>query len=465
MGYTGKLIIIKEDTNPRSSTYGQKITEKEDSDLCFDECNMQLVDSYYDEEVGANFETYRDVNSLSNTFGQSVNIEQDSTDAVLLKHTYSCEQVLYNETAYGNSGKATVKYIDANPNSPTYQTYTEVFEDCIECSLPDKSPVVEINQYCETTLYPTGVYGNTGKIKIEITDTNPYSDTYDQLIYSDEQLADKCRIPDLTPKIITICSYCEFIDGVYTGKRFSYKRDVNKYSSGYNTEPKKYTEVDSTCGVKKNVLTGESTSTVPVKIKAYTNSTLTNISADVVDGSFLYKFSENQNFNRFVFDDSTCKTITSIDFSLCTLNIIKGDSMFSNCTALKEVVGLDLNGVTSLYNIYYGCTSMEEATLNCENATNISTAFVNCTSLKKATVFSKSVTSLNATFRDCSSLEKIVFDGCDFSNLSLSTLYPPLSGCDSLTEISAYGCNDVTIEKIRQMLSMSSLTDYVDILH
>lgn len=127
--------------------------------------------------TGASIVVEEDVNPESGTYGQTRTrtIENDSrcpaqTDADWVETSWSCQK----ENGY-NTGNVISVQTDQNPNSSTYnQTRTRIISDTTRCPLDTTADWVEISYVCEKV---DGKY-NTGSIVITERDINPGSATY-----------------------------------------------------------------------------------------------------------------------------------------------------------------------------------------------------------------------------------------------------------------------------------------------
>ena len=229
MNYTGKIIIIEQDTNPNSSTYGQTRTREEISDLCDTKPLMNLISEY--DLDGVDYEDWQDINEYSPTYLQIITIEKGNTNPLKITYKSECVQVLYNEEIYGNNGIRKNYNIDINPYSTTYRQidYTET-EDLLYCTLPDKTPEVGESYLCELETIQSIQVPNGNKRLIK-TDINPYSDTYRQVLETViiEDIK-TCTPPDKTPNLKTYCSMCEAGE---TGYKITYFQDLNIFSPTY----------------------------------------------------------------------------------------------------------------------------------------------------------------------------------------------------------------------------------------
>lgn len=235
MYYTGKIIIIEEDTNPNSPTYGNTRTTEQESEFCDFKPNMKLISEY--NEDGIDYETWQDINEYSPTYNQLITIEKNDITALNSLYKSECLQILYNDVKYGNSGYRKDYYVDLNPYSETYKETSEnTTEDLLYCSLPDKTPEEEESYYCETGTYQ-GITINTGWKTVIKTDINPYSDTYGDVISTSRIIdEDICKVANSDAYLKLYCSMCEIVDGERTGYKIKYYTDFNRFSSTYTPE-------------------------------------------------------------------------------------------------------------------------------------------------------------------------------------------------------------------------------------
>lgn len=218
-GYrTGAAIVVEEDVNPNSGTYGQTRTRTIENDSrCPAQTDADWVETSWTCEQVNGFNTgnrlsvQTDQNPNSSTYNQTrTRIIADSencpvdTTANWVEISYVCEQVDGH-----NSGYITVTELDNNPGSATYNTTrTRTYEDNVRCPYSTEPDWVEESWSCETaTTQPVWEETsriceqdendkNTGNIIITETDINPYSETYNQTRTSTERDLAHCTIFD-----------------------------------------------------------------------------------------------------------------------------------------------------------------------------------------------------------------------------------------------------------------------------
>ena len=102
---------------------------------------------------------------------------------------------------------------------------------------------------------------------------------------------------------------------------------------------------------------------------------------------------------------------TNVDFisSLDTSNVTTMRNMFYGCTALISVPQLDTSNVTDMYDMFNGCTALTSVPqLDTSNVTTISGMFHNCSSLTSVPQLdTSSVINMQSMFSNCSSLTSV----------------------------------------------------------
>ena len=92
--------------------------------------------------------------------------------------------------------------------------------------------------------------------------------------------------------------------------------------------------------------------------------------------------------------------------------VVNGTSanyLFNECSALEEVIGLDMSNVTSMISTFKNCTSLKKIDIsNTSNVTNMYQMFYYCTSLETISKLDVSeVTNANYMFQGCTKLKSI----------------------------------------------------------
>lgn len=191
----GYLVIVEQDVNPLSPTYG---TTRETEILDLNTCPLQNAD-------------WQMVNEYCET---------DSNGA--------------------QTGYKIIQYQDLNTSSPTYlDTYEDKVQDETTCPLTTIDAVwVEINRWCEIISYGNGETGNSGYLVIEYQDMNDISPTFQETKEEKVEDGDTCPAPNTDPIWNTITSTCNTVElngtTFYDGNINMMQQDINPYSSTFN---------------------------------------------------------------------------------------------------------------------------------------------------------------------------------------------------------------------------------------
>ena len=135
-------------------------------------------------------------------------------------------------------------------------------------------------------------------------------------------------------------------------------------------------------------------------------------------------------------------------------NTLPSTVSFANCTGLLEISTLLSDNITSMNDMFDGCTNLHTVKIKCinlENITNASYMFNNCSSLVNIESISSwtnknNLTTIDYMFSGCTSLQSAeIFGGWDLSNTSVTGLF---NGCTSLNNVLATASNAASINKI-----------------
>lgn len=144
-------------------------------------------------------------------------------------------------------------------------------------------------------------------------------------------------------------------------------------------------------------------------------------------------------------------------------NVSQAVSMFEGCKSLRavDIYDLDFGYCSNFRRMFYGCESLHNVTINCDNAENMEEMFTGCSNLEEVTLncgqsdqsfaegmFSgcqslqnvnmegrhfSSVKDFNSMFNDCSSLKSIDMGMFDFSSATdLSSMFSECSELESV---------------------------------
>ncbi len=149
------------------------------------------------------------------------------------------------------------------------------------------------------------------------------------------------------------------------------------------------------------------------------------------------------NVTNIRFAISGCTQLELLDVSgWNVLNVEAMDGIFSNCTNLKEIKGLeywDTSKVINMNAMFANCSSLLSLDLSkwdTNNLNKMERLFSNCSSLTSVDVSSfntSNVTNMNRVFEGCQSLTSLDLTSFDIHNVT-STSYM-FNGCKKLTEI------------------------------
>ncbi|EAX89386.1 Leucine Rich Repeat family protein [Trichomonas vaginalis G3] len=196
-------------------------------------------------------------------------------------------------------------------------------------------------------------------------------------------------------------------------------------------------------------------SVTKIKVKAFENSTITNIyftedsqiayiENDAFRNcskirSFNYSFPHLRTLGMSSFKD--CINLESVTFSSPNLNVMS--NAFENCIRLKKVIN-----ITNIPdNCFCGCTNLEEVIIR-EGSKSIGIkSFESCSSLKSINIPRSIQYILDYSFLYCEKLKSIIFNE---TNLLDTFSINSISECKSLTNISnfssdKYRCIDNTL--------------------
>lgn len=159
---------------------------------------------------------------------------------------------------------------------------------------------------------------------------------------------------------------------------------------------------------------------------------------------------------------------TNLDYeleNLSTENMTSMSNMFDGCSGMVSinVSKFNTSKVTTMFNMFASCSKLESidvSTFNTQVLTNMANMFSYCsklTSIKFGNINTSKVTNMGGMFMSCSLLPKVDVSRFDTSNVTLmSNMF---NGCRAMTEIDVSNFN---VEKVTSMNDMfrycSSLT-------
>ena len=176
-------------------------------------------------------------------------------------------------------------------------------------------------------------------------------------------------------------------------------------------------------------------------------SSLTSVPQDGWKGNMGYTFNNCTSLNQQI-NISSASNLEST-FNGCTsLSITPNlpstanctmEGCFYNCTALISPP-ITPEGVAKMSNCYRGCTAMTTTPNIPTSVTKLLATFYGCTSLTKGAILTKehNITEYGYMYYSCSSLKSVQI----LLTAKWSQGYPPLSGCNSLTDIEWIGLSN-----------------------
>ena len=164
---------------------------------------------------------------------------------------------------------------------------------------------------------------------------------------------------------------------------------------------------------------------------------------------------------------NVCSSLTSLNISsFNTRNVTDMSGMFLHCENLTslDVSSFDTRNVTNMIDMFYGCknlTSIDVSSFDTRNVTEMDGMFGVCenlTSLDLSNFDTRNVIEVTDMFRWCEKLQTIDLSGWDLTKV---TGYNPVGEmfmfCAALKTIYMRGCNQTTINRIKEGLRISKI--------
>ena len=189
------------------------------------------------------------------------------------------------------------------------------------------------------------------------------------------------------------------------------------------------------------------------------------------DGKFNFKIIFNHAINNLGRFFLNCSNLYSVDLSnFDTSNVIDMNRMFSGCTKLREIKGinkLNTSNVISMSVMFQLCKELEYLDLSnfdTSNVTNMEFMFNMCYKLKEIKglnkINTKSVDRMVSMFSSCQELEYLDLSNFDTSNVVF--MDSMFSRCNKLREIK--GINKFNTNKVQTMKGMFELCENLEFL-
>ena len=167
-----------------------------------------------------------------------------------------------------------------------------------------------------------------------------------------------------------------------------------------------------------------------------------------------------------------CSNLTSLDLSgFDTSNVSQMGGTFSGCSSLTD---LDLSGfntakVTLMNNMFNNCsnlTSLDASGFNTSKVTNMAYMFFGCSGLTDLDVTNfntANVTSMDYMFYNCSSLTSLDVSG--FDTAEVTRMGYMFSDCSSLTSLDVSGFNTAKVTAMQYMFSDCSKLKEIGLIY
>ena len=160
-----------------------------------------------------------------------------------------------------------------------------------------------------------------------------------------------------------------------------------------------------------------------------------------------------------------CSSLTGLNLaSFNTSNVTTMYGMFRDCSSLTSLNLSNFNtaNVTSMHTMFCRCSSLISLNLsnfNTANVTSMESMFSGCSSLTSLNISSfntENVTRMVAMFQDCSSLTGLNLSNFNTSNVT--SMFQMFTGCSNLTSLNLSNFNTANVTNMASMfLSCNSL--------
>ena len=247
-----------------------------------------------------------------------------------------------------------------------------------------------------------------------------------------------------------------------------YYTDSTQDTVSYSEPSKEYTlSIPTDKVVNQIYFDGTMVDEVEVSCKINLSSTFFNnkpktiriLNCDATSStSFAFLFNHETNIETIEMKNSDFRNVTSMY------------SMFNNCSGATtiDIANCNTSNVTNISWMFYSCSSLTSLDLSgwdTSNVTNMSYMFNECNSLTSLDLSgwdTSNVTNMACMFSDCQSLASL--DLSNFDTSKVTDIYFMFSSCNKLTTIKMIGCNQTTIDKIKDELESAGILNNVTIV-
>ena len=179
---------------------------------------------------------------------------------------------------------------------------------------------------------------------------------------------------------------------------------------------------------------------------------------DVRGGMSVGPFSGYPDYQSwFNYRESIISVVFNTSFANCS-TLSSTAYWFSGCMNLTSIEGIDYlktDNVTSMYEMFDGCsslTSLDVSGFKTDNVTNMTSMFSGCSSLTSLDVSgfkTNNVTRMSSMFNGCSGLTSLDLRG--FKTASVTGMNGMFNGCGSLISLDLSGFNTANVTNIDAM--------------
>ena len=181
------------------------------------------------------------------------------------------------------------------------------------------------------------------------------------------------------------------------------------------------------------VRTNDGNAPTKVSNTSYATATLVSGTSDVYD---VYK--SGTDFKNFLYGSVNVVEVLGAN----TTGITSMYYMFDGCTSLTSVPLFDTSSVTIMNSMFHGCTSLISVPLfDTSSVTDMRYMFSRCSSITTIPLFNTSaVTDMRSMFQGCTSLTSVpLFDTSSVPNMECM-----FASCSALTSIPLFDTSSVT---------------------
>ena len=201
---------------------------------------------------------------------------------------------------------------------------------------------------------------------------------------------------------------------------------------------------------------GEVTGTTPQTVSIYTDAT-NHIDVTVSEGNKWYSYLLPKDKGLYkIGGNSVKKVVVKADINNYSQYIIP------NSVVEASFKGSNTSNVTNMESMFVNCyslTSLNLRSFNTSNVTSMEWMFMACSGLESLDLNgwnTSKVTNMGYMFSGCTSLTSLDLSGWNTSKVTFATSM--FEGCTNLKTIKMIGCEQLTIDKIKEQLTKDNIT-------